>query len=137
MCLEIITTPKKLKSDGTAYKLFQKAPRGNLYFQYSFTGKRVPLPTGKWLNEKDYRSHDNKKIETISAGRLVDLNRTRQYPKGFHAFLNKELAKDYKRNYLHRGVLIPVKFRKACAKGKQRGINVIVAKEIFIPKEKK
>lgn len=135
MCLEIITTPKKLKSEGTAHKVFRKTTSGNLYFQYSFTGKQVSLPTGKWINEKDYRSRDNKQIEKIGAGRIVATHPRLFYPKGFHAFLNKEKAKDYVRHYFYRDVLIPIKFRKACAKGKQRGINVIVAKEIFIPKQ--
>lgn len=135
MCLDIITTPKKLKSDGKAYKVFKKTVRGNLYFQYSFTGKHVPLPIGKWINEKDYRNCDNKAREKIGAGRIIAKSPRYFYPKGFHAFLNKEKAKDYVSEYLNKGVLIPIKFRKACAKGRQRNINVIVAKEIFIPKE--
>ena len=135
MCLEIITTPKKLKSDGKAYKVFKKTVRGNLYFQYSFTGKKSPIPTGKWINERDYRNSQSKRIERIGAGLRVATKACQFYPKGFHAFLNKEKAKDYMREYLYRGVLIPIKFRKACAKGKQHGQNVIVAKEIFIPSE--
>ena len=137
MCLDIITTPKKLKSEGIVYKVFRKTKSGKLYFQYLFTGKQVALPTGKWLNEKDYRNPHNKRIEKIGSGKLVANTHVRCYPKGFHAFLNKELAKDYVRNYLHRDVLIPIKFRKACAKGEQCRINVIVAKEIFIQSEVK
>ena len=127
MCLDIVRTPKKLKADGIGYKMFRKNRSGNLYFRHS-VGKRVPLPTEKWINEKDYRNHWHKHEETIIAYGHVP------YPIGFHIYRNKKLSTGFV--YVD-CVLISVKFRKACAKGIQGGINTIVAKEIFIQSEVK
>lgn len=125
MCLDIITTPKKLNTQGMGYKIFHKTKRGNLYFYYSGIGKQVPLPIETWLNEKKYRSSVDKKTETI-------LTTSASYPMGFHIYLNKKLVSGC---LYGRDVIVSVKFRKAHTKGKQDGKNIIVAKEIFIPKE--
>ena len=126
MCLDIITTPKKLKPNGTGYKMFHKKNNGDLYFSYRFIGKQVPLPIRKWMNEKDYRKKHNKGKEKIW------VRNHESYPMGFHIYLNKKFAEEI---MWGSDVLIPVKFRKAHTKGKQIGINVIVAKEIFIQRE--
>ncbi len=126
MCLTYVTTPKKLKSEGTGYKIFYKTQKGNLKFNY--LRRDEIIPTEKWINEKNHRLLIYKKKETINSviGGI-------SYPMGFHVYRNKNLAKK-RLFYQYRAVLVPVKFRKACASGKQSGTNVIVAKEIFIPK---
>lgn len=126
MCLDIITTPKKLKIDGTGYKRLITGRGGKLKFCYN-VGKNVALPIGKWIKEKDYRRKDHKYREIISAS--FD---NKSYPMGFHVYRNKKAAEEM---MWGARVVVQVKFRKACAKGIQSRNNVIVAKEIFIPKE--
>ena len=127
MCLDIVRIPRKLKADGTGYKIFNKTRGGKIYFSYN-VGKKVPLPIGKWINEKDYRTRWNRDKERIITPSCVP------YPMGFHVYRNKKLSTMF--IYCNRAV-ISVKFRKACAKGLQGGRNVIVAKEIFIQREVK
>ena len=126
MCLDKVTMPRKLKSEGTGYKMFYKTKRGNLKFSYF--RKDSLVPTGKWINEKKYRLGRYKERETINA-----MDGT-FYPMGFHLYMNKRLAEAHIYSH-YRGVIVPVKFRGACAKGKQLRMNVIIAKEIFIQKE--
>ena len=125
MCLDTVTTPKKLKSEGTGYKVLYKSRRGMLYFCY-FMDKEIPLPIKKWINEKDYRLKQYKRHETISPYGAC-------YPMGFHIYRNKGDAK--KSVCFDSDVIVPVKFRQAHTTGKQSGKNIVVAKEIFIPKE--
>ena len=127
MCLDIVTTPKNLKSDGIGYKMLYKSRRGKLYFPY-FMEKEVPLPVDKWINEKDYRLKRYKRKETISADGGC-------YQMGFHVYRNKGQAE--KRTCFESDIIVRVKFRQAHTRGKQGGLNVIVAKEIFIQSEVK
>ena len=125
MCLDIVDTPKKLKSDGNGYKMLYKSLRGKLYFCY-FMEKEVPLPTEKWINEKDHRTKQYKRQEIISPYGVC-------YPMGFHIYKHKRHAKQAVS--FPSDVVVPVKFRQAHTTGKQGKKIVIVAKEIFIPKE--
>ena len=125
MCLTYLTTSKKIESEGNGYKIFFKTTRGNL--KSSYFHKATILPTEKWINEKDFRIPPYKDKEEITASSGYS------YPMGFHIYKNIKRAINHSYSQF-RGVVVPVKFRKAHTRGKQCGLNVVVAKEIFIQK---
>jgi hypothetical protein len=54
-----------------------------------------------------------------------------RYRSGFHGWVTKEGAQEWASRF---DVIVPVYFRKVRTRGKQRGHNVIVADEMFVPK---
>jgi len=87
---------------------------------------RNPLPRGKWLKEEDYRPNWCAHRKTIDA--CDDFPHYR-YPMGFHVWLKSLPQEGVWRTILR------VRFRKPVVWGIQDGKPVVVAKEIFIPKE--
>ena len=89
----------------------------------------LPYPVNRWIKEKDYRALSGRR-EYIRFP-----NTSIRYPMGFHIFLKKKDARGWKNWWNER--IRKVKFRKIVAKGWQRGMKVIVAKEMLIIPEKK
>jgi len=121
MCLENLENFKvKLNEDGigTGYKVF-KLKEGELRGEIVTQGRARPI--GTWLKEKDFRAISDEKID----GR---------YKQGWHIFLRRQSALEWG---IYGGLIIKrVKFRDIVATGRNVDRNrVVVAKEIFIPKE--
>lgn len=129
MCLERLQDFKfNLDENGVGFgwKVFNVNPKtGSLNAEYR---KAKVRPRGRWLKEKDYRFAHEKDKKFLFDSKI-------SYPYGFHVFLKGTDAEGWRRDYHYDHKAIRVKFRKIVAKGLQNGGNVIVAKEIFIPKE--
>ena len=109
----ILTLPNK----GEGWKDFAGVDiNAGLYFRhYSFNNK-LEVPRGKWLRAE----------ETVLA-----VTHGQQYKSGFHVYLMEPPL-----SYLTT-TLIRVKFKGVTCIGMQNGIQVAVARWMFVPKEKK
>lgn len=110
MCLEPgFRKPTKKQEEGHGWKVF----RGNMGGE--FEARSRVRPTGRWINEKDFRD-GRKKI--LPEG------------PGFHIFLSREQAEGW---CWDGQIMKRVKYRNATAIGGfGYGRENIVAKEIFI-----
>lgn len=117
MCLRTITKlPKPTNKVVEVYKAFVvKSWEKRLRFSMR-SDCRIKLEPGVWIKAKGSRN--------------IAASQARSYPSGFHAHLTKSSCK---RNF-GACTILKVKFRKVVAEGLQRG-KVLVAKEMFIPKE--
>jgi len=113
MCLDKLQN-FKIKSN-IGYKEFSQKDDGHLDFENFGNKKRIPI--GKWINEKDYRTREDRFIKKVFAGKGDG-----QYELGFHFFLRQDTYGNRRK----------IKFRGILAKGYQYGERVIVAKEIYI-----
>ena len=113
----------KLNKDGvgTGYKVFNPIG-GKLCGEYARPEKERRV--GVWLKERNFRPlKTNDTIEPIG----------KRYERGWHIFLTREAANKW--NSLGQAVR-KVKFRGIVTMGRStNNYKVIVAKEIFIPKE--
>jgi hypothetical protein len=124
MCLEKLENFKvKLNEEGigTGYKVF-RVEDGELYGEIVRREKvrRVAV----WLKERNFREPKGSNLKLIDA----------KYEKGWHIFLSKGSAYDW--GIEDRLVIKRIRYRGVVAKGRNVDRNrVVVAKEIFIPKE--
>lgn len=117
-----------------------KARKGKLYTH--LLGKTLKeIPRGQWVNERFFRHQKDKNI-------IFDFSITGYYT-GWHGFGSKLNAKIWKGCVRDDVIVLRVKYRKAVAHGSQEvagrlkldgkhykhDARVIVAKEIFIPKD--
>ena len=126
MCLQRLDDFNvKLNKDdiGSGWKVFVDGNCGKLHGEYHNSGER---PTNKWLNEKQFRGmgFTNPRWKKIMS----------RYPFGWHIFPRKEDAVKWICGSFTK-VIKKVKFRNVVATGYQIGYKVIVAKEIYIPKQ--
>ena len=121
MCLALITKsyPKPSRDVVKVWKWFSyERINKRLRLYYAFRGGRVI--TGKWIKATEGR---------ICFG---DINGLDSYPKGFHGSSSQRgVRKGLHYNYY---VLIPVEFRRVHTKGKERGLSVLVAYEMRVPR---
>ena len=113
MCLDKITRKSNLAKTGVMWKVFDDYG-GELEFEFYNEPKAM---RGKWLTSTD---------EELFATNGI-------YEGGFHGFVRKRDAKTWA-DQEDEKVIVKVKFRNAVAKGTQFGQDVLVAKEIYIPK---
>lgn len=126
MCLETLQNFKvKLNKDGIGigYKVF-KLKAGALYGE--IVRKEKVRRVGVWLKERNFRAPKGSNLKMING----------KYKEGWHIFLRRRSAYDWG---IEEGLVIKrIRFRGIVAKGRNVDRNrVIVAKEIFIPKEMK
>lgn len=134
MCIEItkLTKPdEKIRYGWKVFKEYENELVGEM------KGNKEPLPIGKWVHEKDYRTplHQNKR-RNIRQG----------YPYGFHIFKSKKDAKIWQRWGPDSELLVVMKvaYKQKAAEGKQflfttsnpRG-KCVIAKQIKIIKPKR
>lgn len=95
---------------------------GGLRFPYR--GIKYRVPEGEWLNEFDYRANSNK--EELKLTSICD---DKFYNFGFHVFMDRQDALDYKEGLLGTRIykVVPVKCRKTVATGVQ---EVYICREI-------
>ena len=106
---------------GTGYKVFN-GKEGRLYGEYARPGKERRV--GVWLKEENFRA------QRIDTGLERD---GVKYKRGWHIFLTRKDAVAW--SVIHQHVR-KVKFKGIVAMGRtENNRAVIVAKEIFIPKE--
>ena len=127
MCLDSLEKFKvKLNEGGvgTGYKIF-KLEDGKLYGEFARIEK--VRRTGVWLKEQNFRHPKGTCLRGID----------NRYKYGWHIFLRKQSAYDWGIDEPYR-VIRRIKFKDIVAKGRNvDGNRVVVAKEIFIPKEEK
>lgn len=116
MCLSRITKVyKKPTSKVTrAWKVFDGEP-SNLAFEYRSLGGKQYVERGKWLT-----------AEQIDDGY--------GYITGFHAFTSRKDAQNWA---CYRQNVVAVKVRGITTRGLQRDMVTIVAREMFVPKQRK
>jgi len=128
MCLEKIKkfrTKLDKKGEGWGWKIFRRKPYGLVG---EFANATKVRPYNRWLNEKDFR---RKKEDGIYPSEIGN-----KYKLGWHIFLFEKDAIMWMSDFINREVR-RVKFRKLITTGiNSYRYKVIVAKEIFIPKEK-
>jgi len=78
----------------------------------------------EWLKEGDYRKIIKVELFTTDCGS--------KYPMGFHVFLTKKDAEEWKYNDNALVFILPVRFRYIVATGYQDYRKVVVAKEMMI-----
>ena len=123
MCLDRLENFKvKLNEDGigTGYKVFRMD--GKLYGEFARRTKERRV--GVWLKERNFRL-----LRTSSLQRIKG-----RYKQGWHIFLSRQSCHEWG---VHDNLVITkIKFRNIVATGRNVDNNrVVVAKEIFIPKE--
>ena len=106
---------------GTGYKVFRQI-NGKLYGEYARPEKKRRI--GVWLKEQNFRpQRTNDCIEPIG----------KKYKRGWHIFLTREAADKWNSLFL---CVRKIKFRGIVTMGRSfNKSRVVVAKEIFIPKE--
>ncbi len=124
MCLNKIRDFEvKLNKEGvgTGYKVFCEKG-GELYGEYARVDKKRRV--GVWLKEKNFRPRKtNNCIEPIG----------KRYERGWHIFITRQAADKW--NSLFQCVR-KIKFRGIVTMGRNASNSkVVVAKEIFIPRE--
>lgn len=127
----------KIKLDeygvGEGWKIFELKKNGELHADYFGD---IARPQRRWLNEKDYCfcREEKKEKEVFLEARSKVL-----YKPGWHIFLREKDAKNWLHGSAERGnILKRVKFRNIVASGTWVSYKeIIVAKEIFIPKSGK
>ncbi len=113
---------------GNGWKIFTLGGEDRLEGQFTTAKERQ---RGKWLDERGYRYEHTMHRDLIDAAH-------KDYPYGWHVFLRKRDA--IKWNSGEYG-LIKIRFKRVVTTGRQEcyksigGLKVIVAKEIFIPKQ--
>jgi len=140
MCLDKIWEKAKVPKSGSGCKVVVIGKDGNYYPTDQGAGK--PFEKGKWIKEFDYREYCYKDDTQISKGfkefNSWINNHEESYPFGFH-ILKSKISKKISRHNGFNFKLIKVFFRKAHTLGTQDIFKkervVIVAREIFIPKE--
>ena len=124
MCLYTLENFKvKLNEDGvgTGYKVFNKN-NGRLYGEYARPGKEREL--GVWLKEKNFRPQ--RKDTGLDRSGVKN-------KRGWHIFLRSKDAVNWDAGGQ---VVRKIKFKGIVATGRMPNTSaIIVAKEIFIPKE--
>lgn len=121
MCLErIIERSATVKKAGVGWKVFNSD--GVLPSQ----GSVNPVPRGKWLHERDYRSLVHKGARNSLH---TSLNDDKKYPYGWHIHLSPIAARDRCR---YQQIVRKVRYRKATTLGTERRALIVVAKELFI-----
>ena len=108
---------------GTGYKVFRQMD-GKLYGEYARPQKERRV--GVWLKEENFRP------QRIDTG----LERSKKrYKRGWHIFLTRKAAGNWRSEGEH---IRKIKFKGIVTMGRvSNNSRVIVAKEIFIPKEAK
>jgi hypothetical protein len=133
MCLNSINPTFKRPAKTrivTAYKFFKRAfnhydINGKLdrtAIRFPMMGTYTPVTRDKWVRA----SH---------ISRTNRPGRNQRYARGFHAFVSKKAAQAAQ-NYYFRGSeyrLLTVKLRGVHTKGKQYGVNCLVANELMVP----
>lgn len=122
MCLDRLENFKVKLHDGigTGYKVFRMD--GKLYGEFARRTKERRV--GVWLKERNFRV-----LKTSSLVRIKG-----RYKHGWHIFLRRKAAYDW--GIDTDLVIRKIKFKGIVATGRNLDHNrVVVAKEIFIPKE--
>jgi len=125
MCLDKLSDFKVRLNEngvGVGWKVFNKTPNGMLFGEWQGRKRRS---RNKWLKEGDFRLGKFKGLELFKCWSI-------EYPYGFHVFITRKGVKNWTYS-----IPTKVKFRKVVAKGLQCGHRCVVAKEIFIPKERR
>lgn len=126
MCLTEVYPGKKIIKEGVGYKAFLGSEKEGLVPCFYWRHDNKAFQKRKWLKEKEFRCRSTR-------GKLID----GRYPFGFHLFKRLKDAKYFAISDSDK-IIKKVKFRKGCAIGLNswacRDLEVIVAKEIFIPK---
>jgi hypothetical protein len=129
MCLTtIIERSTTIKRSGTGYKVFNITLFG---LTGPFQGREDrELPVGQWINEKDFRGPEGYKSHL--SYRHVDKRGNclgGKYPYGWHIYVSKTAANNRSRV---EQVIKKVRYRQARTLGRQDGVLIVVAKEMFI-----
>jgi len=127
MCLQNVNKTYKGagKKARIGYKVFEPSPKGYAP-QYSFYIGPKRIRGRKWINERAYRGFKYREY-------LRSSRNHRTYPTGWHLLGSKKDARCWLAGCANsRLVIVKVKYRKVVAKGEQRHIGVIVAKEIYV-----
>ena len=126
MCLQKLEDFNvRLNKDGvgTGYKVFRQF-KGKLFGEYARTGKE--RRTDIWLKEENFRpQRSDDGLERIG----------KRYKRGWHVFLTWKAAENWRSEGQH---IRKIKFKDIVATGRGAyNSRIVVAKEIFIPKEMK
>jgi len=134
MCLNtIIERSSTIKETGKGWKVFSKS-----FYGYSsiYQGNNQYLPNRQWIHELGYRSANARHLHSELNGKYhahlhSELNG--KYPFGWHIYVSKKAA-EHRCTKDH--VAVRVRYRRARTRGRQGGVLVIVAKEMFIEGER-
>ena len=111
MCLDVAYKKRPPKT-GVGWKIFTRVD-----YTYSFKYRQLNgtflVPTDVWLTA------ENKNIHATYG--------LREYPSGFHIYLDKPDGI----------VVVRVKYRNGHTYGRQDGLRIVVASEMFVPAQKK
>ena len=116
MCLSTLIADRTTKRVG--YKILGRRDNGEVYAGYLHGLTRHLLKAGEWAAD--------------TASILLPHNGG-EYPTGFHLCLTYEDARSLRDRLSWRAAVIrKVRFRKTVAVGEQRGVIVVVAREIML-----
>lgn len=135
MCLDrkIRLTEKKYfryeKHDGYSigYKIYKGKKRNQIRLTPTNNGRRQPVD--QWINEKDVRNkhYCNDIVYSVSGS---------TYPTGFHFYPNLETARTAARRRKWGSFQIrKIYFERACSRGIQSRLPVVVSKNIYISED--
>jgi len=143
MCLKIIEQkysidkPLVVKEKGKKYKIGWKLVKpGRKKTEWEASHQYTRYPYNKWLiedSDDEIRSDDFKYNP-----KGFDFYET--YPMGFHICKTREDARKYKKEFsdigFKVGSVVKVRYQDIVAIGTQFGCNVIVARKIFVERNK-
>jgi hypothetical protein len=131
MCLDYLVDKKEfiplLKKEGNYYVGYKYFRTYNKKLAPIHCGKSTGYKTNTWLNEKDFR-------DNLYSNKLHCYRSNSCYKPGFHIFLNDDDFTYYSTYFSPRRKIY---FKNIVSTGKQKGKNVVVATDIFIPSIKK
>lgn len=120
MCLETVDKETKVITEG--YKVL--STYGRKYHPECQGDICKSMPTGEWLDEKDYRSPGSRRLIHITSYRS-------HYKCGFHIFVDRIGAINWWRSNSHARV-VKVAVDKCHTSGTQDSAQVVVASKIKI-----
>lgn len=139
MCLGELLN-ETVPNEGTFWKVFFRRPSEKLEFTFCTMNGDKTAEQNKWLTAEATKWQAGGRC---GDGILMDVrvyDEIRSYPSGFHGFTTMWEAEQYCRcvvsGYPHRYTdkeIIECSYRTPVAVGRQYGLKVIVAREIFIP----
>lgn len=128
MCLDIVTSLDCDPGERRGWKIAEGHVGGTV--RGPLVGKAYPANT--WVDEADAASYEI---------RLIGFDDKQPYPRGFHVFRDLAAARVYMdtllctRNIVSQFMplqLVSVRYRNTLAEGRQGGVAVDVAREIFV-----
>lgn len=132
MCLDEMVEKQGNIKDGFGYKVFARKGTGVCT---EYKGIQLSLPTGEWINEKDYRNPGDSRRKKLHTS-FPPYPKNRRYGFGWHIFEALRDAKAWTLGDKGRPIC-KVRYRKAHTLGIQARLRVVVATEMKVLEETK